>query len=1279
MDANAPVRTLLQPYLPRLTLEWLASDPAARHRAVDGSVVFVDISGFTKLSEKLAKFGRIGGEEMADAINRCFAELLAVAYEGDGSLLKFGGDALLLLFTGGDTADHAVRAARAAAGMRQRLRTVGKLQTTGGRVNLRMSVGVHQGRFDFFLVGDSHRELLVAGPGATEVVTMEGTADAGEIVISPSIAACLPPRCVGEPKGPGFFLRSAPRADEISQVWVLPEVPDDLLRGSVSVATREHLLAGASEPEHRQAAVAFIHFDGTDHLLESEGPEAVAEELDLLVRDAQEAVDEFGVCFLASDVDADGGKLILTAGVPRAMGEDEERMLLALRRIADARTRKLPIKLGVNQGPVFSGDVGPSYRRTYTVMGDTVNLAARLMAKAPHGQIYASGSVLDRSATRFELEELEPFMVKGKAKPINAWALGEPIGSRSREAAGGVHALVGREDEVEILRAALDRARAGRGSLVVIEGEPGIGKSRLLSEMWEDASDLVRLHATCEAYTSTTPYSVWRELLRELLGLGWEEHDDVVLERLWGSLSRDEDLLPWLPLVAIPLDVDIPPTLEIENLAPEFRRAKLHEVVERFLELELDTGALIEIEDAHLMDPASADLLAALAGGAGSHHWAVAVARRDADTGFQAPDADAVVPLKLAPLSEEAVSALARAASHETPLLPHDLNLVVERSAGNPQFVLDLVRAAATGSMLPDSVEAAATARIDQLSRDDRTLVRRASVLGLAFHPRYLNDVVDERTPLPDEGTWRRLSEFFEDDGDGYVRFRRAVIRDAAYAGLPFRTRRAIHDRVGERLELEAEDPNEAGGILSLHFHLAGIHEKAWPYARSAAARAAEQFAHQEAAQLYQRAIDSGRRLPDVGNDEIAAAFERMGDAFEAAGEFGKAGEAYGASRRLVPDDRLWEARLLYKRSRLEEQLGQYPNALRWATRARKSLEGLSSPDAARQNALLTGWYATVLQAEGRTKAAIRVGEDAVRQSEEAGDLEALGRAYLSLGWSYGVLGRSEAREYWERSLDVYRDLGDLVKQADLLSNLGTLAQWEGRWDDAMENWAKGRDQSLTIGDIVGAAASNDNIAELLTDRGEFDRAERILLESLPLWRASEYRYFLANCLGMLGRLLSRSGRFEEGLERLEEARSHFEHVGAEQELLDVETRLAEARALMGDTADALKLVTAALERAAQSDDEGGMVMPALERVRGYVLFQLGDRAGAEEAWAASLAAARERKNRFEVMLTSLGPIRVALREGQAPDAAAMREVDETLEDLQIRAVPAVPLVAPKG
>src|SRR4051812_2112989 len=120
------VHARLQPYIPRLTLEWLADSPDQVHRSLEGTMVFADISGFTMLSEKLAKLGQIGAEEMASAITTCFSDLLTVAYDEGGGLIKFGGDALLILFDG---EDHAVRAARAAHGMRKRLQTVGKLVT----------------------------------------------------------------------------------------------------------------------------------------------------------------------------------------------------------------------------------------------------------------------------------------------------------------------------------------------------------------------------------------------------------------------------------------------------------------------------------------------------------------------------------------------------------------------------------------------------------------------------------------------------------------------------------------------------------------------------------------------------------------------------------------------------------------------------------------------------------------------------------------------------------------------------------------------------------------------------------------------------------------------------------------------------------------------------------------------------------------------------------------------------------------------------------------------
>ena len=415
----------LLPYIPRLTVDW-AKRPGAAYsdvpqcQTLDATMVFGDVSGFTKMSERLARHGKVGAEEIADAINTCFEELLGVANRAGGSLLKFGGDALLLLFDG---EGHAVRAAQAAIGMRARLRDVGRLSTSAGKVVLRISIGVHTGSFNFFLVGGSHRELVVTGPGVTATVDAEGTATAGEIVMSAATASAPPPGCRGPARGGGYLLRNP--TVPLSEVPIqILEMDDHEVSPYVPSAIREHLLGGGADPVHRTATVSFLHFDGTDEIVKSEGPEHCAALLDATVRRVQQIAESYEVTFLGTDVDHDGGKIILVSGAPRRVGDDEERILMALREVVDSDL-PLPLRIGVNTGPVFVGDVGPSYRRTFTVMGDTVNLAARLMAKASPGQVLATQEVLDRSLRSFVTDPLPPFMVKGKRRPVTAFAIGD--------------------------------------------------------------------------------------------------------------------------------------------------------------------------------------------------------------------------------------------------------------------------------------------------------------------------------------------------------------------------------------------------------------------------------------------------------------------------------------------------------------------------------------------------------------------------------------------------------------------------------------------------------------------------------------------------------------------------------------------------------------------------------------------------------------------------------------------------------------------------------------
>lgn len=1268
MSGAAPVAVALVPYLPRLVLRWAAETPDARSREEDGSLVFVDISGFTKMSERLARHGRIGAEEVTEVLGSVFARLLGVAYAEGAGLLKFGGDALLLWFAGDD---HPARAVRAAHGMRATLRSTGAVATTAGAVTLRMSIGVNSGRFGFFLVGGSHRELIVAGPAATETVRMESAATAGEILLSPATAARLPGRLLGKAKGPGWLLRSAPVGERGASAVDPPPAALPDLEPYLPLALREPIRAG-TEPEHRSATIAFVHFDGTDGLIEREGPEAAAAALDELVRGVQASVDEHEVCFLGSDVDADGGKLILSAGVPKMVGDDEERMLLALRRIAEA-DRRLPIRIGVNRGAVFSGDVGPPYRRTYTVMGDAVNLAARLMAKAAPGQILATAGVLEHSSTRFTTVELEPFSVKGKAKPVHARAVGQPT-ARPRRTAVESLPLTGRDEELRLLTDALEGARAGRRQAVVVRGEAGAGKTRLLEEVLGRAPEFRVLGATGETFTSTTPYAAWRDVLREIIGVGREAPADAVVERLRSLVEpQDTELAPWLPLIAAAADAAMDPTPEVAALAPEYRRPRLHEAVVGLLCALLTDPTLFAFEDAHLMDEASADLLRAVVADARDDApWLVLVLRRPGGPGFTAPEGTARV-VDLRPLDAGATRRLAVIATDDAPLPERLLLETLDRAAGNPQLLLDLLLAARLGGgSLPDSVEAAATVRIDALAPHDRQLVRRVSVFGLAFHPRLVPDVLGQGTPLPTASTWDRLAEFFEAQDGGFLRFRQAITRDAAYAGLPFRLRQRLHLAIGLHHERESADRDAIAGLLSLHFALGGDHDRAWRYARIAGERARAVFANVEAATLFRRALTAARASGQVRGEEIAAVAEARADALFRAGEFRDASGALDVARKLTGDDPLARARLLLKRSHIEEKLGRLSGALRWATRARRVLEGVGSTEAAGERAQQDAWTAMLLVAEGRPVEAAAYAERAIAEGELAGASGAMALAYDALDSARLLRGQTTG-DAWSRALKIYGGLGDLVGQAGVLANLGAGAYFAGDWDESVRFAEQARELRLRLGNYTQAAFVATNMAELRTEQGAYDEAEALLRDALRAARAASRPYQVGQSLSVLALLLARTGRFTEALAMFDDARAEWVRVGAGADVALNESRRAECRVLMGDALPALAIVDEVLAPG-RGADEVAPIVSSLERVRGYALVQTGDAVGARAAFERSLEAARERADLLQLALTLTAIARLDREQGREPSPDDEAEAALALAKLGVRRLAEVPL-----
>jgi ATP/maltotriose-dependent transcriptional regulator MalT len=299
-----------------------------------------------------------------------------------------------------------------------------------------------------------------------------------------------------------------------------------------------------------------------------------------------------------------------------------------------------------------------------------------------------------------------------------------------------------------------------------------------------------------------------------------------------------------------------------------------------------------------------------------------------------------------------------------------------------------------------------------------------------------------------------------------------------------------------------------------------------------------------------------------------------------------------------------------------------------------------------------------------------------VREAEAADDATALANACFVIAKAYGELGKDGADLLMRRSLEAYQRSGNVEKQADVLSKMGVVCQWEGHWDEALSHHKRAREAAQKVGGTVSAAISSIHIAEIMIDRGEWTDAEALLAETLPLLRASQYRYYFAHCLVQFGRVAFHTHRLNEALRRFEDANATYAHVGSERDIPLVDTWIGECRVAMGEPDAALEVVRRLVSNA---DKSRGLnrVMARLRRVQAHALLRQGDYWGARESLEASLALAKEHHNLFETAITMLSLIELDRLEGVEPDLAMVTDSHSLLSKLKIRAVPSVPAPAP--
>jgi class 3 adenylate cyclase/tetratricopeptide (TPR) repeat protein len=1231
--------SVLAPYVPRIAAEWDLERLGQKWVGVDATCCFVDISGFTALSERLARLGRIGSEELTDVLNHVFSRMLGIAYSKGGSLLKFGGDALLLAFTHDD---HARLAAESAVAMRSALREARTLPTSVGRVSLRMSVGLHSGIFHFFSVGGSHRELIVAGPAATRTTRMEQAADAGEILVSDATAERLPASAVSSSKGDGRILRWKRVVEGGPGPTMGYPAPAHAVEGSIPLALRARLADQASEAEHRLASIAFVKFQGVDDLLASTGPDATADALDVVVRAIQEAADAESVTFLASDIDADGGKIILATGIPLAQDDDEGRLLRAGRAIVESRL-PLPLRIGVNRGHVFQGDIGTDFRRTFTVMGDSVNLAARLMAAASPGNLLATATVLDHSRTHFDTEALEPFMVKGKSEPVQAFRIRAPRGVRT--SSSGTLPFRGRDKELRGLLDALQATEDGAGTVCVIEAERGAGKTRLVAEMTAGARSCRILALQGQPNGAGVPYLPLRDPLRQVLGIDAPTRLEAGLQLLTALQASVPEFAPLAPLLAPVVDATLPETPESAAVAPQFVRDRMAELVVTILDRMWPGSVVIVAEDAHWFDDTSSEICNRIAAGIRSHPWFLCATRRPEAGGFDPARCDLRV--VLAPIDDDAARALVDSSTPDAPLRPHECDAVVARAGGNPLFLEELLRVVHASDIeaLPDSLDGVAMREIDSIPSLARRALRLSSVLGGFLNLTLLTLFLRGEGIDDPNAVLRTLDGQLVHDGDDRLHFRHALIREAAYHSLPFRTRLVLHRRVGELIETRSGDLDDVAPILSMHFLEAQDWERTWHYGRRAAQVARRVHALAEAATHLERAATAAHHLSDVDDGEVAQLLIDLGETWLILGDYDHADRAFRRSALFSRQDPLRRARLAEWRARVRTYQGRYSAAIRQVRTGSVFLDGMwGNVDADRVRAALLAREAEVRNLQGKLSQAITKCEAAIPEAQRVGELPALALALGTRDISLMQLGRVDEATHMGRVLEMYEELDDKVNIAATLACLGSLSYYAARWGEAVDYFARSVETASAAGDLAHAAIAQVNLGEIRVNQGHLAEAEALLVPAQRTLESFRFPDTSAWATVQLGRARVFRGDVDAGIAMVRSAVAAFDDIDTLTLSVESLAILAEVLVFAGQFVDAA--TTLAQGRALEQTLGETPISALLDRVEVTLAVASGDRLTAIARLDRSLDRARRMSAAFDsVVLTALAT-RIGVTDG---------------------------------
>jgi class 3 adenylate cyclase/tetratricopeptide (TPR) repeat protein len=927
----------------------------------------------------------------------------------------------------------------------------------------------------------------------------------------------------------------------------------------------------AIEGERRQVTVMFADIAGFTSVAEGRDPEEVHgivercfEAITAEVHQFEGTINQYtgdGVMALfgAPIAHEDGARRAVHAalGIQRAMRD-------LSREIEASQGPAIRMRIGLNTGPVVVGRIGDDLRMDYTAVGDTTNVAARLQQAARPGSVLVSESTLRAIGGFFETLDLGEQSVKGHA-PVRAHEVLRPRGRRSRLDAAierGLTPLVGRTRDLDILRERFREVKSGRGQVVFVAGDAGIGKSRLLLEfrrnLAEAGEDATWLEGQCVSFGQSIPFLPVVDQLRRNFGIEELDGEPEIIAKIQHGMRRMGGLDVHIPYLRYLLGVEAgdPRVPAIDAAA---RRARILEAV-RALSL---AGARIRpivfiFEDLHWIDASSEEYLTGLIDAVASARIMLVLTYR---IGYAPPfgSRSFYTTLTLHPLSAADSLTMAGGVLGTTDF-PRDLaEALMAKAEGVPLYVEEVAKTLLDVGVLrrenggyrlvrrldetsiPDTIQGIIMARLDRLGEDGKRTVQLASVIGRQFLKRLLGRISGLTHELDGLLGELKTLEIVYELGllpePAYI-FKHAVIQDVAYQSLLVQRRRDLHRAVGQAIEeLYADRLGDHYEELAHHFTQGEAWAKAFEYLVKSGNKARDTYANEAAIAYYARAIDVTSRVsPALPLPTILEVYQRRG-------------------------------RLQVVVAKNEEAIADLEKMLALARDAGdRRLEGEALADLAFTHAFTLSWE--------HQPVAARHAEEAAIIAREIRDDRILAKALSTRGnvhCAYGEL--DEGIRLIEEAVRLGEPLGAPEVYLNGLWYLGQVHNWRGEFSRAIEIQRRVTREAQAIHDEFNEGIGQWSLGLAHIGRGLYAEARAALDDGLVKARERKSHYNVGRITNSLGWLHQEFGDFQRALQLDREAAELGRHHRIGNIEVSSQLNLGADFVSLGEPGEALKLL----------------------------------------------------------------------------------------------------------